>query len=298
MKKFVNYLITILKGFFMGIAAIIPGVSSGTVAVLLGFYDKLVQAVDTIVSLKKGLIAAIIFLVLIYGGNFLALFSLAGSMNDLLEHFPNQMKLFFIGLIIGSIPVIINKIQEQGKTNIFQWKLLIPFILSAGFLILLNVFTGEDTNAEPLRTLTLGNSFLIFFTGLIASATAIIPGVSGSMVQLAIGMYPTFTYALEEINIPILIVLFLGMALGLVFAATLISYLLKQFYHMTYATIVGLLVGSIFQIRPIIEDTLTFLQIMMYIILFGLGFALAYVSNVFDRKKIKIKKHLAEEEIA
>ena len=259
---------------------------------------NLSEAVNTIVSLKKGLIAAIIFLVLIYGGNFLALFSLAGSMNDLLEHFPNQMKLFFIGLIIGSMPLIINKIQEQGNTNIFHWKLIVPFILSAGFLILLNVFAAEDTNAVPLRTLTLGNSFLIFFTGLIASATAIIPGVSGSMVQLAIGMYPTFTYALEEVNIPILIVLFLGMALGLVFAAKLISYLLKQFYHMTYATIIGLLVGSVFQIRPIIEDTLTFLQIMMYITLFGLGFALAYVSNVFDRKKIKIKKHLSQEEIA
>ena len=74
----------------MGIAAIIPGVSSGTVAVLLKFYDKLVEAVDTIVSLKKGLIAAVIFLVLIYGGNFLALFTLAGPMNDLLENFPKQ----------------------------------------------------------------------------------------------------------------------------------------------------------------------------------------------------------------
>jgi len=282
----------------MGIAAIIPGVSSGTVAVLLKFYDKLVEAVDTIVSLKKGLIAAVIFLVLIYGGNFLALFTLAGPMNDLLENFPNQMKLFFIGLIIGSMPLIINKIQEQGKTNIFQWKLLIPFVLSAGFLILLNVFTGEDTNADPIRTLTLGNSFLIFFTGLIASATAIIPGVSGSMVQLAIGMYPTFTYALEEINIPILIVLFLGMALGLVFAAKLISYLLKHFYHVTYATIVGLLVGSVFQILPVFEDTLTFFQIMIYVIVFGLGFALAYISNVFDRKKKEIKNHITNEEIA
>lgn len=282
----------------MGIAAIIPGVSSGTVAVLLKFYDKLVEAVDTIVSLKKGLIAAVIFLVLIYGGNFLALFTLAGPMNDLLENFPNQMKLFFIGLIIGSMPLIINKIQEQGKTNFFQWKLMVPFILSAGLLILLNVFTGEDTNAEPLRTLTLGNSFLIFFTGLIASATAIIPGVSGSMVQLAIGMYPTFTYALEEINIPILIVLFLGMALGLVFAAKLISYLLKHFYHVTYATIVGLLVGSVFQILPVIDDKLTFLQIIIYVIVFGLGFALAYISNVFDRKKKEIKKQVTHEEIA
>ena len=279
----------------MGIAAIIPGVSSGTVAVLLKFYDKLVEAVDTIVSLKKGFIAAGIFIVFIYGGNFIALFTLAGPMNDLLENFPNEMRLFFIGLIIGSMPLIINKIQAQGKTNIFTWKLIIPFLLSAGFLILLNIFTGEDTNAEPIRTLTLGNSFLIFFTGLIASATAIIPGVSGSMVQLAIGMYPTFTYALEEFNIPILIVLFFGMALGLVFAAKLISFLLKHAYHVTYATIVGLLVGSVFQILPTFSGTETILNYVVFVVVLSFGFLLAYASNAFDRKKKVIKEKITSE---
>ena len=279
----------------MGIAAIIPGVSSGTVAVLLKFYDKLVEAVDTIVSLKKGFIAAGIFIVLIYGGNFIALFTLAGPMNDLLENFPNEMRLFFIGLIIGSMPLIINKIQAQGKTNIFTWKLIIPFILSAGFLILLNIFTGENTNAEPIRTLTLGNSFLIFFTGVIASATAIIPGVSGSMVQLAIGMYPTFTYALEEFNIPILIVLFFGMALGLVFAAKLISFLLKHAYHVTYATIVGLLVGSVFQILPTFSGSETILNYVVFVCVLSFGFLLAYASNAFDRKKKVIKEKITSE---
>ena len=279
----------------MGIAAIIPGVSSGTVAVLLKFYDKLVEAVDTIVSLKKGFIAAGIFIVLIYGGNFIALFTLAGPMNDLLENFPNEMRLFFIGLIIGSMPLIINKIQAQGKTNIFTWKLIIPFMLSAGFLILLNIFTGEDTNAEPIRTLTFGNSFLIFFTGVIASATAIIPGVSGSMVQLAIGMYPTFTYALEEFNIPILIVLFFGMTLGLVFAAKLISFLLKHAYHVTYATIVGLLVGSVFQILPTFSGSETILNYVVFVFVLSFGFLLAYVSNAFDRKKKVIKEKITSE---
>jgi putative membrane protein len=297
MKKIFTYLKTVFQGFLMGIAAIIPGVSSGTVAVLLKFYDKLIEAVDTIVSLKKGLVAAGLFVVLIYGGNFIALFTLAGPMNDLLENFPNEMKLFFIGLIIGSMPLIINKIQEQGKTNILQWKLMLPFLLSAGFLILLNVFTGEDTNAEPIRTLTLGNSFLIFFTGLIASATAIIPGVSGSMVQLAIGMYPTFTYALEEFNIPILIVLFFGMALGLVFAAKLISFLLKHAYHVTYATIVGLLVGSVFQILPKLSGGESTLNYVIFVIVLGLGFCLAYASNAFDTKKKDLKNKIKNEEI-
>lgn len=290
----IQYIKTVFKGFLMGIAAIIPGVSSGTVAVLLKFYDKLVEAVDTIVSLKKGFIAAGIFIVLIYGGNFLALFTLAGPMNDLLENFPNEMKLFFIGLIIGSMPLIINKIQEKGDTTLLQWKLILPFVLSAGFLILLNVFTGEDTDADPIRVLTLSNSVLIFFTGLIASATAIIPGVSGSMVQLAIGMYPTFTYALEEFNIPILIVLFFGMALGLVFAAKLINFLLKHAYHVTYATIVGLLVGSVFQILPTLDGNESIWNYVIYIIVLGLGFALAYASNAFDKKKKDIKQDIKE----
>jgi putative membrane protein len=162
-----------------------------------------------------------------------------------------------------------------------------------GSLILLNLTTSGDVTAEPITTLTLQNSFLIFFTGVIASATAIIPGVSGSMVQLAIGMYSTFIAALSDVNVPILIVMLSGMILGLIFAAKMIGWLLEKAYHVTYVGIMGLLIGSIIQILPE-PETASLITYTMYVLVFILGFLLAFSSNAFDKKKteIKLKKEI------
>lgn len=286
----IKYFKHVFNGFLMGIAAIIPGVSSGTVAVILKFYDKLIKSVDAIVTFKKGLfVSSLVFVLLIYGGNFLALFTLADSMERLLELFPNQMKIFFIGLIVGSMPLIYNKAKEKGHINWNNPAILIAFVVSFGSLLLLNIFTNTDVTSEPITSLTVGNSFLIFFTGIIASATAIIPGVSGSMVQLAIGMYSTFLSALSDINIPILIVLLSGMIIGLVGAAKLISVLLEKAYHVTYVAIMGLLLGSIIQISPTFDSQANVWTYFIYVLAFLLGFLLAFGSNAFDNKKTKIK---------
>jgi putative membrane protein len=210
-------------------------------------------------------------------------------MEYLLDQFPNHMRLFFIGLIIGSIPLILEKIKEKVRDAKKTPLLVIAFTLSLLSLILLNVFTDDQSDALPLTTLTLGNVFLIFITGFVASATAIIPGISGSMVQLAIGMYPTFINALAEINVPILIVLFFGMLLGLIAAARGIAWLLKHYYHLTYVIILGLLLGSVVQILPTFETLPSFIDVIMYGLVTLLGFTLAFGSNAFDKKKNEIK---------
>lgn len=274
-----------LGGFFMGTAGIIPGVSSGTIAVIIKVYDRLVLSVDTVIRMKPNWIPALIFLLTLYGGNFVALFTLAGLMESLLESYPAMMRIFFMGLIVGSLPIIIKKTTENDEKR-FTVGTAIAFLTSVGFLVGLNLIVNTDIEAVPITTLTLGNSFLIFITGLIASATAIVPGVSGSMVQLAIGMYPTFVNALSTFNIPILIVLFGGMLLGLIGATRLITYLLKHFYQITYFAIIGLLIGSIYQIWPdsIPVDLAT---ISLAISVFISGFGLAYMSHFLDRKNRK-----------
>jgi len=275
----------LLGGYFMGIAAIIPGVSSGTVAVIIKVYDRLVLSVDTLIRRKAGWLAALIFLLTLYGGNFLALFTLAGVMETLLENYPAFMRIFFMGLIVGSLPIIIKKTTESDEQR-FTVGTFLAFALSLGFLVGLNLIVNTDIDADPITTLTLSNSFLIFITGFVASATAIVPGVSGSMVQLAIGMYPTFVNALSTFNIPILIVLFGGMLLGLVGATRLITYLLKHYYQITYFAIIGLLVGSIYQIWPDAFDA-SLGPILIAISVFVFGFALAFMSHVYDRFKTK-----------
>jgi putative membrane protein len=275
----------LLGGYFMGIAAIIPGVSSGTVAVIVKVYDRLVFSVDAVIRRKPEWLASLILLITLYGGNFLALFTLAGLMESLLENYPALMRIFFMGLIVGSLPIIIKKTTERDEKR-FTLGTAIAFILSVGFLVGLNLIVNTDIDANPITTLTLGISFLIFITGFVASATAIVPGVSGSMIQLAIGMYPTFVNALSTFNIPILIVLFGGMVLGLIGATRLITYLLKRFYQITYFAIIGLLIGSIYQIWPeSLEGSGGFISLAIGV--FISGFTLAYLSHFLDKKKYK-----------
>jgi putative membrane protein len=285
MDKFLSSFIIAFKGFLMGIAAIIPGVSSGTVAVIVKIYDNLILSVDKVIKSRFRDFKAIGFLLLVYGGNFVALFTLASTMENLLANYPTLMRIFFMGLIVGSLPIIILKTAESSEKR-FTLGTTLAFILSLAFIVGLNVVTSTDVEAEPITILNFGNSFIIFFTGLIASATAIVPGVSGSMVQLAIGMYPTFVNALSTVNIPILIVLFFGMFLGLVGAARLIGYLLRRYYQITYFTIIGLLVGSIYQIWPTRFD-LELPSILSMVLVFGFGFILAFGSHLFDRYKKK-----------
>ncbi len=290
MKHILTYLYMLINGFLMGIAAIIPGVSSGTVAVLLKFYDRLIESVDHIIRFKRQyFVSSLIFVILIYGGNFIALFTLAGPMELLLLEYPNHMSLLFMGLLIGSIPLIIKKVHEKELKPFKHIGLVLAFSVSVLSLVLLNIFTPDQSVAEPITTLTLSNTFLIFITGFVASATAIIPGISGSMVQLAIGMYPTFVNALAVINIPILMVLFGGMLLGLIVAARGIAYLLKHYYHLTYMIILGLLIGSIVQILPNFDASISILEGLSYGLALLIGFILAFGSNAFDKKKNEIK---------
>ncbi len=285
MNNIISQLLIVFKGFLMGIAGIIPGVSSGTVAVIVKVYDHIILNVDKVIKSRFTDLKALTFLLLVYGGNFLALFTLASTMENLLATYPTLMRIFFMGLIVGSLPIIILKTTESSEKR-FTLGTTLAFFLSLAFIVGLNIVTTTDIEAAPITVLTFGNSFIIFFTGLIASATAIVPGVSGSMVQLAIGMYPTFVNALSTVNIPILIVLFFGMLLGLIGAARLIGYLLKRYYQITYFTIIGLLVGSIYQIWPTRLD-LELPSIISMIVVFGFGFILAFGSHLFDRFKKK-----------
>ncbi len=274
-----------IRGFLMGIAGIIPGVSSGTVAVIVKIYDRIILNVDKVIKSRFRDWQALSFLLLVYGGNFAALFTLASTMENLLEVYPTLMRIFFMGLIVGSLPIIILKTTESAEKR-FTVGTTLAFFLSLTFIVGLNILTSTDIEAAPITTLTFGNSFLIFFTGLIASATAIIPGVSGSMMQLAIGMYPTFVNALSTVNVPILIVLIAGMFFGLIGAARLIGYLLRRYYQITYFTIIGLLVGSIYQIWPTRLD-LELPSIFSMGLVFIFGFILAFGSHLFDRFKKK-----------
>lgn len=285
MKSFVQGLRTFIAGAFMGVAAIIPGVSSGTVAVIVKVYERLILSVDTIIRRRPGMLGALLFLVVLYAGNFIMQFTMASLIERWLEQYPATMRFFFMGLVIGSMPIIVAKTRENTNLRPFRVATVSAFLVALGFIVLLNVIVRRDTVHAPITTLTLLNSPIIFMTGVIASATALVPGVSGSMMQLAIGVYPTYVAALSDFNIPILIVLFVGLVLGLILAARMLGLLLRRYYHVTYFAIGGLLVGSIIQIWPEALGSYGTADYLLFVTVFTLGFILAFGSHLFERHK-------------
>ena len=294
MSKFIDPIKVFVSGFLMGIAAIIPGVSSGTVAVLVRVYDRIISSVDAVISRKPTFLKGLIFLLTLYAGNFFALFTVAGLMRRLIDDFPIQMGIFFMGLILGSVPIIVRKIQEKTDEKVFKLSTMSAFTVFAAFIILLNVVTQGDAASRDITELTFTSGILVFITGIIASATAIIPGVSGSMMQVAIGMYDTFLAIFDlQLGFGMVIVFVVGAIFGLIAASKVLYYLLKNFYMVTYFAIIGLLVGSIVQISFQVglidilsgQGNLSLTDYLIYLLMLAFGVLLAYGSHLFDKQK-------------
>ena len=217
MKKFMKNIKVFCCGLFMGVAGIIPGVSSGTVAVVAGVYQELIESFRSLVSRNQPKLNPILFLLTLFSGMAIATFLFANVMNLLLSRYPDQMKIFFVGLIIGTIPLLYRKVQSHELNERFKPNHLVIYIIAfvASFYIVL-YFGQSQTETEPIRILNPSTILLVFLAGFVSSGTGLVPGISGSMVLLSIGMYSTLMTALEEFNWPILLILAFGALIGFI----------------------------------------------------------------------------------
>ncbi|WP_271397464.1 DUF368 domain-containing protein [Salinicoccus roseus] len=251
MVKWVN----IFKGFLMGICELIPGVSSGTMALLLGIYDQFLGAISKIVS--KHYRKAILFLLPLVVGMAIAIITLTSLIEYLLENHVVPTHWFFIGLVLGVVPMMLRisnyKVEFRGSHY-----LLIFIAVSALFVMGMN--RGEE---QAINDIAINFPLLIkmFVSGVLASMTMLLPGISGSLVLLILGSYSTVIYAVNELKnlnlgiLPVLIAVGSGIVLGLLVASRIIQYLLRHYTYLTYALILGLVIGSVFAIYPGLPDT-------------------------------------------
>ncbi|MFP4376084.1 MAG: DUF368 domain-containing protein [Spirochaetales bacterium] len=271
-----------LKGSLIGAANTIPGVSGGTIAVVTRIYDRLIESVGGF--FKTGWKRNLAFLLPVIAGVVVGIVLFAQVVDFFLVRFPAQTALFFMGLILGSIPALF-KITVQER---FKPAYVVPFLLSLGVLVAMAV-AGRPPATEPITVLTLQSSILIFLTGVISSATMIIPGISGSFVMLLIGMYSTFIRSVTDLNIPILLVLVPGFVVGIVLVSKLINMLLHRFHAVTYWAIMGLVLGSVVAIWPRGANGAWMLPASLLAVLVSIGalaagFLLAYLLGT-DRKE-------------
>jgi putative membrane protein len=277
MKEFIA---NILRGMVIGISNVIPGVSGGTMMVSMGIYDKLILVLTHFIKRMKEAIALLVPIVI---GMLLSIAIFAKIFSEVLfPNFPLQTNLFFIGLIIGGLPVIYKRV----KGNTIRLPQIIDFI--ALFVIVVGfALMGEGNGKSVDVTFSVGNIIKLFGVGVIAAATMVIPGVSGSMIMMILGYYNTiidtinaFINALKSFDIAAMLDTFIvlvpfgiGVVVGVVAVAKLIEFLLNKFPLITYWAIIGLIAASPFAIIIMMDvATVGVVEVITGIVLLVAGF--------------------------
>lgn len=259
------------KGFLMGIVELIPGVSSGTMALLLGIYDQLLGAVSHVVS--KYYKNALIFLLPLVLGMGIAIITMSSVIDYFLQNHMIPTHWFFMGMVLGVIPMMIRISNVKVEFR------AVHYILIAAGILLLFAMSLLNAEAPDLNSVSMGIGDLVkyFFSGMLAASIMLLPGISGSLVLLIIGVYPVIIYAINEFTslnfevLPILISTGLGIVAGVLLASRAISYLLRNYTYLMYAAIIGLLLGSVFAIYPGLPGSVSGWIISILVFFTGIG---------------------------
>ena len=237
-------LLNILRGFFIGIANVIPGVSGGTIAVVLGIYERLIKGIDRTFRLKAGWMTSGFFVFQVVLGAGIGIVTLAHFMERLLERYPFGMAFLFMGLILGSIPSLVRQIEAP--------KFSVGGVIA--FAVAFSLVVASSGGAEGLGIQHLPGGFrtlgLFFLSGVAGAAAMVVPGISGSFVLVLLGTYTSILFAINNRDLFFLSIVALGALVGIVLVTRLIAFLLRRFHRTTYSAIVGLVAGSIVAIWP------------------------------------------------
>ncbi len=275
--KVKEFFINIAKGGAIGLAMLIPGVSGGTLAVLLGVYDKII---DSVGNLFKQFKKSVLFLLPILLGAVLAFAALYFPLKYALQYAPFPTIMLFSGLMLGSIPDLIKTSNKNG----FKPLDTIGLVLSCALVIGI-CFIPAIGNVDLSANMQAWQYFLLLFMGMLASCALVVPGVSGSMLMLIFGYYEPLLACISGLktsfghSLLVLATFAVGLIIGFFTIAKLMQLLLKKFRRVTFWSIVGFVIGSIpaviitffHQFGDNLEVYLSPLQITLGVLLFVLG---------------------------
>ncbi len=286
-----EFLLNILRGAAIGIAFIIPGFSGGSVAAILGIYEKLV---GSIADLFKHFKSSFAFLLPILIGLILGVAALIFPIQWGLEHYPIPTVSLFVGLAVGGLPSVIGKVKGKPKaTHILAC--LIPLAFAAGLCFLPMANQPEGF----LLDLDFGGYLLLVLIGAVGACALVVPGISGSMLLLIFGYYTPLVSLLtdhlllgQDVGVSLLVFFSagIGVLLGFFGISVLMKYLLKKFPRGTYFAILGFIVGSIPAVyASVIRETGTVPSDPWYFVaaaaLLIVGMALSFALVLFARKR-------------
>ncbi len=251
-NKLKGSLFTVLKGMIMGVANIIPGVSGGTIAVGLGIFDKLIEAINGFFKAPKKHLP---FLIPLGLGMVIGILAFSGIISFGLKNYSFATNMFFVGLVVSSVPLIYNGAKEKNFKPMYYIYTVIGFLVV--FLLALLEKQGVETTTQNVGYVKL------FVSGAIASSAMVIPGISGSFMMVLLGVYNVLLVALDTLknwmmspsdtallveSLKVLVPLGLGIIVGVILIGKVIEFLFERFHSQTYLVILGLIFGSVYVI--------------------------------------------------
>ncbi|PKH65032.1 DUF368 domain-containing protein [Psychrobacter sp. 4Dc] len=245
-----------VRGMAMGAADIVPGVSGGTIALIAGIYERLINALGSIgpnlwtIFRQEGGVkgfAAIwrqvdaTFLLCLLLGIATSFATLAGIIKHLLDNQPLLIWSFFFGLVVATVFILLSEIKRWniGRVALFATGLIAAVVISS----------------MPLLTTTPSLPYL-FFAGAIAICAMILPGISGSFILLLLGAYDAVLEAVDTMNLSAIFTVIAGMATGLLLFTRALKWLLSHYYQATLALLTGFIAGSLIKVWPWKVDAL------------------------------------------
>ena len=246
-RNTVDYIKLFFKGVFMGIADAIPGISGGTIALLLGIYEELISTISglnfsLITKLKNNGFKSFWeslngkFLITLVLGIGISLILFVKISANLLTSHPLYVWSFFLGLILATVYVIYKLIESWNLVNIISTLLMIAFSI---------ILTSDSLNISDDT-----NLFYILICGIIASSAMILPGISGSLILVILGVYKILVEALDNLDVKIISSFIVGALIGVISFSKILKWLFNNYKSLAYSIMLGLVIGSIEKIWP------------------------------------------------
>ncbi|PCG18797.1 DUF368 domain-containing protein [Brachyspira sp. G79] len=248
---FMNYIYTVIKGFIIGASMLVPGFSGGTMAMILGIYDKLISSLSSVLTFSKNENYFIknkfnfLFLIFFSIGSLLGMVIISKPLSNLIEKYYTVSSFFFMGAALGGFNTVYNKTKEYK----FNFVSIIYILLGAAIVYLISIipegfFSSSSDRSEVFMY------FILIIAGLIVAIAMILPGISVSYMFLLLGIYQETIDAVHNLYFPYLIPLAVGSILGVVLTTKILEYWMEHYVKASYLIISGFVLGSIIQVFP------------------------------------------------
>lgn len=275
---------TVIQGMFVGMTETVPGVSGSTIAMVLGIYERLLNALSILTT--KGRKKALPFLFTFGIGMFCGFLASIYLLQYFLDNFYLQTFFFFIGIIAGFLPYIWKDTVKTTKSGLIKkhYFIMLASLSFVIIIIIIQFFSGMD-NLDP-NNLSFFNYLYFIISGLFASTALVLPGISGALILTIMGIFEIAVDAISTFHLSIILTIGLGVFSGVLITSRVVKYLLTNYISETYSAMIGLVSGSIFAILSNLEtDFYTEFNVSVLITFIG-GSTLVVFLNVYQNRKV------------